>query len=305
MLSLKGDVNPKDYETGVIVARFQGNYLHEGQMKLIGLVKDNHKQVIIFLGVPIIEGTKNNPLSFEVRKVMVEAIFSNITILPLKDQRSNELWSETVDSMIADTFQGSSALLYGSRDSFIPYYSGKHQTVEVITDVIYSGTELRNKVSKEILDNEYYRAGIIYATHAKRDVTYPTVDVAAINADGHILLAKKANEGKLRFVGGFVDRADCSYEEAAKREFNEETGGEIINLKYIASQKIDDWRYAKEADGIMTTLYLGEFVGGTIEPNDDIVYLHWVNPTEIDVENDIMEEHKTLMVKLLTTLNIK
>lgn len=43
------------------------------------------------------------------------------------------------------------------------------------------------------------------------------------NNEGKLLLARKPNETKLRFIGGFVDPSDISYEKAAVREFMEET----------------------------------------------------------------------------------
>jgi bifunctional NMN adenylyltransferase/nudix hydrolase len=50
-----------------------------------------------------------------------------------------------------------------------------------------------------------------------------------------------------RFVGGFVDRDDKSYEMAARREFREETGGcNLSSLEIYRITKIDDWRYGNE-----------------------------------------------------------
>jgi hypothetical protein len=53
----------------------------------------------------------------------------------------------------------------------------------------------------------------------------------------------------------------------------------------------------------MTTLFLGKFIFGAIRPTDDIAVLEWVNPFELDVEKDIMEEHQFLYKKLLVTLD--
>ncbi len=37
--------------TGVIIARFQTPFLHEGHKALIQSVKENHKKIVIVLGV--------------------------------------------------------------------------------------------------------------------------------------------------------------------------------------------------------------------------------------------------------------
>ena len=63
-------------------------------------------------------------------------------------------------------------------------------------------------------------------------------------------------------------------------------------MKYVASGQIKDWRYANTEHGIMTTLYIGKFVMGRITPSDDIAELAWLNPSDINIERDIMVEHQ-------------
>jgi bifunctional NMN adenylyltransferase/nudix hydrolase len=307
-MEIKSNINPTDYEIGVIVARFQVHKLHEGQISLIDKVIENHKKVVIFLGVPVIGNTKSNPLDYASREAMIKQSYPNVIVLPLKDQRSNEKWSRELDNQIQVPFgerSSLSAVLYGSRDSFIPYYSGKYAVVELITDILYSGTEVRKQVSKEILSSEDFRAGVIHATYAARPVTYPTVDITVYNDKGQILLAKKPNEDFYRFIGGFVDRTDLTWEQAAKREFKEETGGnaEIDDIKYVCSGAVTDWRYGKTESGIMTTLFIGKFLWGRIEPSDDIASLHWVEPKNINVDKDIMVEHRDLYANLCVYLS--
>lgn len=296
----KLDINPSDYEIGVIVARFQVHKLHEGHIKLIDHVCENHKKVIIFLGIPQVGGTKSNPLDFASRRAMIQEKYPDIIILPHKDQRSDERWSQNLDAEILMPYGSKiTALLYGSRDSFMTHYKGKFPTFELVTDVYYSGTEVRKEVSRQILGSEDFRAGVIHNAFSQWAVTYPTVDVVAYNESGQILLGKKPNEDRFRFVGGFVDRKDDNWETAAKREFSEETGGcEIGDLKYVTSAQIDDWRYNKTEHGIMTTLFIGKFVMGRIEPSDDIASLHWVNLADLNFETDVMPEHKILFIKL-------
>ncbi len=302
-MEIKQDLDPTQFEIGVVVARFQVHKLHEGHINLIDKVIENHKKVVIFLGVPVIGNTKANPLDYASREAMIKETYPNVIVLPLKDQRSNEKWSRELDNQIQVPFgerSSLSAVLYGSRDSFIPYYSGKYAVVELTTDVLYSGTEVRKQVSKEILASEDFRAGVIHATYAARPVTYPTVDITVYNEKGQILLAKKPNEDFYRFIGGFVDRTDENWEQAAKREFKEETGGnaEIGNVSYVCSGAINDWRYGKTESGIMTTLFIGKFLWGRIEPSDDIASLHWVEPKNINVDKDIMVEHRDLYANL-------
>jgi bifunctional NMN adenylyltransferase/nudix hydrolase len=303
-MEAKTNTNPADYEIGVVVARFQVHKLHDGQRNLLDMVYKNHKKVIIFLGISVIPGTKNNPLDFASRKAMIQEAYPKAVVLPLKDNRSDTKWSQILDAEIKIPYGDLSAVLYGSRDSFIPYYSGKNPVIEYTTDVFYSGTEVRKEVSREILASEDFRAGIIHATYAARPVTYPTVDITVYNEKGQILMAKKPNEQSYRFVGGFVDRTDESWEQAAKREFREETGGNAVieDLIYVTSGAVKDWRYAKTESGIMTTLFIGKFLWGRIEPSDDIASLHWINPFDVELK-EIMPEHQSLFESLIRFLH--
>ena len=213
--------------------------------------------------------------------------------------RDDYKWSSSLDAQISLPFGELSAVIYGSRDSFIPHYHGKYKVIEVLPKTPVNGTAERLAVSREVISSVDFRKGIIYQTFTQRPVTYPTVDVVAYNDKGQILLAKKPNEGLYRFIGGFVDRTDACWEDAAKREFMEESGGcEIGDLKYVASSKINDWRYAKSESGIMTTLFLGKFLWGNPTASDDIAVLEWEYPSNIS-SRDIMVEHRELYIKLV------
>lgn len=300
----------KDVEIGCIIGRFQTPYLHEGHLGLIQHVVDNHSKVILFLGVPRIQNTKRNPLDFATRRLMIQKFFPNVTILPLNDNRSDLRWSEIVDSTIKTVLGEKSAIIYGSRDSFIPRYHGKHTTIELEPIQLHNSTEIRAKAAKTIKDSGRWRSGVIYGISTQRPVSYPTVDICAYNEKGEILLAKKPTETKWRFVGGFVDTSDASLESAARREFAEETGGnaEIADLKYIMSHRVADWRYASEESSILTTLFLGKFVFGSVKPSDDIETLAWIDANLIDddfISNQVMPEHREMMIELIIQAKLK
>lgn len=304
-MEYKQVVNSKDYPIGVLIGRFHVKRLHEGHRELIDHVVRNHKQVIIFLGVTKKVNSKKNPLDFATRRAMIQAEYPNVEIFAIKDERYNEVWSAKLDAEISIPFGEKKSLLYGSRDSFIKSYTGKNQTVELAPSVDYSGTEAREAIANETLPSEDFRAGVIYSVYAKRPSIFPTVDICAYNDQGQLLMAKKPNEKYWRFVGGFVDGTDNSFEDAAKREFHEETGGDarLGELTFIASQKIDDWRYRGEEDGIMTTLFLARHAFGIAKASDDIAEVKWIDASEFSnfdgVRTKIVPEHRDLMIKLI------
>ena len=303
MLEFKNNVKVDDHAIGVTVARFQVEDLHEGQKEMLDTICKLHGKVIVFLGIPNGDGGKHDPLDYATREVMIKTLYPNIIVLPQRDNRSDEVWSKNLDAAIKLPFGDLPALLYGSRDSFIPHYKGQYKTIELASDIPFSGTQARKKVSTRILPTADFRAGVIHSVYAQRAVTYPTVDVVAYNDKNQILLAKKPNEDKFRFIGGFVDRTDTCWEQAARREFMEEANGcEIGDLRYVASGAINDWRYVKSDNGIMTTLFIGKFMWGSVKPTDDIAALEWMYAEDLDVEKDIMPEHRELFTKLKTYL---
>ena len=204
-----------------------------------------------------------------------------------------------MDEKVRDVFNMESVTLYGSKDSFIPYYEGKFKTCELEPDNYVSATDIRESVSKKVISSPEFRSGVIYSVYNQFPTVYSTVDVAIFNDKGEILLGQKPNETEYRFVGGFVDPTDESDEAAAKREGMEETGLELGNFEFVGSMKIEDWRYRGMKDRcIMTRFYKCKVVFGAPQPNDDIAVLKWFKFEE-SLENILVGEHKKLFKKLL------
>ena len=290
----------KTTQHGVIIGRFQTPELHSEHIKLIQYVLDRHEKVILFLGVSPTLANKKHPMDFITRKYMIEEQFgiSKLTIMPLSDNKSNEIWSKQLDSKIKEVFPLGSVTIYGSRDSFIPYYFGVNKTLELQPDVFVSATDIREVASKKVISSSEFRAGIIYSVYNQFPVVYSTVDVAIIKND-EILLGQKLGETQWRFIGGFVDTTDESDEAAAKRETLEETGLEVADFEYICSMQIEDWRYRGIKDrSIMTRFFKAKYIFGCPTPQDDINALKWFKLTP-ELENILVEEHKKLFKKLI------
>jgi bifunctional NMN adenylyltransferase/nudix hydrolase len=120
---------------------------------------------------------------------------------------------------------------------------------------------------------------------------FPTVDVV-IEHGGKLLLGRKTNQQKFRFVGGFADPAlDNSYEESAMREAKEETSLEVTTVKYLGSTRIDDPRYRGTEDCIITHLFYAKEWEGSPVASDDIAELKWFPREEITAETFVDEHH--------------
>jgi bifunctional NMN adenylyltransferase/nudix hydrolase len=290
-------------DVGVLVGRFQVHELHKAHLDLIQHVSSQHQKVLVFLGLSPAKVTKVNPLDFEARKQMILERFPEVNVLYIKDNPSDEKWSENLDEQIKDLVGPSqSVTLYGSRDSFISHYHGSFSTTELLQEVYISGTEIRNSIGKKVKNTPEFRAGVIWATGNQYPKVWPTVDIAIISEDRkRMLMARKVNEDKYRFVGGFATTNSVNYEEDAKREVLEETGIEVGEMEYVGSFNVNDWRYRGEHDKIKTILYMTTYVFGRPEANDDICEIKWFDISSIKI-TDVVDTHKCLLEAALKKL---
>jgi bifunctional NMN adenylyltransferase/nudix hydrolase len=281
------------YDIGVLVGRFQVNELHEGHIHLIESVMSRHKRIVIFLGVSPALVTRNNPLDFVTRKAMLLERFPTASVLSIPDMPSDSDWSHELDKRIREACPVGSVLLYGGRDNFISYYSGHFHTADLGQFGSFSGTELRKEVSREVRTTSDFRAGVIFAAYNQYPKVFATVDVAIIR-DNEVLLGRKPNQQKFRFIGGFSDPTDENYESAALREAEEETGLKLANALYLGSARINDWRYRSEQDKIITLFFKAQYTGGEPTAQDDIAELRWFTIAAL-TENDLVNEHHVLL----------
>lgn len=283
---------------GVIVARFQVAELTEGHKALIDYVlSKNHTLNVIFLGLAPTRATKNNPLDYASRQKMLEEAYPGKFIIQyIIDEPSDYNWSYHLDEMIANIAGDKKAVLYGSRDSFCRCYHGHYPVEEYIPKIICSGTEYRETVGQCVKSSRDWRLGCIYTTQNRYPTAYQTVDCIIFDDDSgeYIWMAKKKNENKLRFVGGFVSPSDNCLEDAVRREVLEETTLEISKPQYICSMKVNDWRYRSEEDKIITSLFSCKRIYGNPKAQDDIETLHRVNLIEL-LADDVVVEHRPLL----------
>jgi bifunctional NMN adenylyltransferase/nudix hydrolase len=297
--------------TAVIIGRFQVPDLHEGHIHLIETVRSLHKKVIIFLGVsPII--SDKDPLDYPTRARMISSKFPNVITCPLPDMGSDEVWTRNLDSLIRSMCPTGGIKLYGSRDSFIKYYTkaaGKFPTIELLPTIKLSGTEIREEVMREVKDSTDFRSGLIYQINNRFPILFPTVDIAVLTQaskieECHILLGQKrdAKTNQWRIPGGFIDKSDGPIrvgKNAAVRELNEETGLKITakDLHYVDQIIPDDWRYSGTQDGILTTLFK-VILPSKVEciADDDLVSIKWFS---LEEAIEIIDPVHTNLIKVI------
>jgi bifunctional NMN adenylyltransferase/nudix hydrolase len=293
---------------GVIIARFQSPYLHDGHRALVESVRKNHNKAVIVLGVSPVRGSRKNPLDYHTRETMIKKSFPDVMVLPLPDHPLDAKWSLNLDALLSNAFPGSKFILYGSRDSFINYYFGSFEVVELPKTGLHSASLIREQISDRVLDSEEFRTGVIYAYSNTYVKVYPTVDIAVFrNNKAELLMGKKTIDNKWRLLGGFADATDDSYEDAARRELTEECGPiEITEMKYEKSFRVDDWRYKSEEDKIITCLFSTDFVNGNPMGSDDIAEVKWFELNDVAsmiAQQLTAEEHGPQLNLLLERYN--
>ncbi len=292
--------------SAAIIARFQTPYLHEGHHFILNTVKENHHKVVIVLGVSPVKGGTRNPFDFYTRERMIRQAFPEAVVLPLKDCRTDEEWSADLDALLKNNFPGENFLLYGGRDSFIPFYKGVFKTAVLPEAGNFSSTTIREEGADRVLDSADFRYGINYAYHNQYPRVNPTVDIAVLKNHEYVLLGKKKGCDQWRFPGGFVDPADNCYEDAALRELGEECGPVVTSpMHYLGSSAIDDWRYKNENHKIISTLFGAVWTEGEPVAQDDLAVVEWIplNSLKGMITTDrVVNEHKVLFKILLDYL---
>jgi bifunctional NMN adenylyltransferase/nudix hydrolase len=218
---------------------------------------------------------------------------------------SDKDWSDRLDKIVGDLANGRDIVLYGSRDSFIEHYQGKYVCQEYRQKAFCSVTNIEETCGKNVHGSADFRAGVIWTMQRQFDRVCPTVDIAIFDSEGDgseiIWMGKKKHDDGYRFIGGFADPTDETFEDAAKREVLEETGLEVSDLKYICSLRTDDYRYRHEADKIITTLFAAKVSGGTPKASDDIDELHRLDFKKLE-EKDIATVHRQLFNALKSAM---
>lgn len=148
--------------TGAIVARFQVASLHEGHLHLIDRVKEQCDQLVILLGEPE-RPNKRNPLSFEIRKAMIMETYPDVIFHQIRDHHEDAIWNENLDNILS---KYENVSLFGSRDSFFSFYTGRFPRIEISELVGFSGTTEREKIAnsyKELMkEQKNFRLGFSY-----------------------------------------------------------------------------------------------------------------------------------------------
>jgi bifunctional NMN adenylyltransferase/nudix hydrolase len=251
---------------------------------------------LIVVGIGGGVSDRHDPLDFDTRKEMIEHQYPYAVVLSIMDHPSSVEWSRRLGLLISKNFPNEKAVLFGSRDSFIPFYSGVNDCKYIEPkQFVHSATNLREMVTNKPLNSIDFRTGVIYSRMKQGFPTsFQAADVVIRHSlENKVLVGRKEGEIGWRFPGGFVDPTDSSLELAVKREAIEEIGDiEIEDMKYLSSFRINDHRYRNSEHKLMTALFSATYVFGRVEASDDLVEVRW---QDFDgLVECLLPEHKIL-----------
>jgi len=285
---------------GVGVGRFQVDELHAGHRYVLDAIHERHPNTMCVVvgstgGLP----TPTDPLPYSAVEAMIKEAYPDATVIEQFDHPlSSDSWSIDLDQKLRGRFPDQRIVLYGGRDSFIPHYSGTLETVELPGDLPISGTERRAGI--EFPNTCEGRSALIHAARTRYPINYRTVDLAIIDParDQVLMIGKNVHGGAVSFTGGYNDRKGETDLEAVLREQGEEIPGiNISRPRLLGTLPINDPRYRRSHDGVVTTFFLAYYRGGEPKAADDADWVRWV--TRSDLLKTVVPWHQGLVQMLL------
>lgn len=311
-------------KTAIYVGRFHTDVLHDGYKRTIRSIaeSEDYDHLAIVLGNDPTRLETDNPLPWDLRKTLLSLYIKqqypelSFSILKIQAYESDLFWCQKVDE-IAEMFGGEFdwEFIVG-RDSFEKVYEGKYpmnfRILEGGIDDV-SSSDRRLQISKDpdflkpksLYDAQLIARTLIWASQYTYPRIYGCVDMIIFNAnEDKVLLGRKANELIWRIPGGFIDPTDRSKRDAAFREMFEETRltrEDIQECRMVDSMLIDDWRYRRATNKIMTTVFTMHCCSGAelkAVASDDLVDVKWFTIDEIN-NLPLFESHALILNQLL------
>jgi nicotinamide mononucleotide adenylyltransferase len=158
-------------EIAVVIGRFQLPELHGGHRAIIEYALRVGKEACVLVGVSPV-ATLKNLLPYSAVEQMIRAEYQGyyndrlLHIHPLQDCPNEDLqWSMNIDRFLEQLFPNCNIVMVSGRDSFKPYYHGKHRPVKDyfgFNGDINGTTERENIMTSDPIESVEFRKGIIY-----------------------------------------------------------------------------------------------------------------------------------------------
>lgn len=310
----------------LFIGRFQP--FHKGHEFVVREAFKHTSHLVLLIGSANRPRSPKNPFTFEERKLMVEAVFADVTdkkltCLPLNDTiYDDNLWLSFVQKQVASvTKQGERIGIIGHNKDDSSYYLGlfpqwgfcevpdfQGLSATPIRTAYFGGEIERDKLpaaSIEFLQNfqtsesfELLKAQLNYIKAYKdsyRSLPYPPVFVttdALVVACGHLLVVRRGGEygcGLLALAGGFLDTNE-SLQACVVRELKEETGLDVSHLTPKQFRTFDAPDRSLRGRTITTVFHYELNVLSPLTSGDDASEAFWLPLSQLDA-TEFFEDH--------------
>jgi nicotinamide-nucleotide adenylyltransferase len=126
----------------VFLGRFQP--FHDGHNGVVEKYSEEFDEFVIVVGSAGKSGERDNPLSFEQRKKVIQNCYPDIEVLPLEDHESDEIWLQDLKEL-------TDADVVISQNDYVKQLIKESEMFELVeqkleSPKIYSGTEVRRRI---------------------------------------------------------------------------------------------------------------------------------------------------------------
>lgn len=130
----------------VFLGRFQP--LHEGHYHTIKEYKDEYDEFAVAVGSAEKEGERDNPLSFEERKEIIQSCFPDVDVIGIEDESRDEEGNRKWAEKLAEKTEADVVI---SQNDLVKQLIREHTDLEVKEhklhdEKVYSGTETRRRI---------------------------------------------------------------------------------------------------------------------------------------------------------------
>ncbi len=309
--------------------RIQSHYgPHEGHMELISALFNRGKRVFIFLACDRSHPSRRNPLSFRVRKALLEEAIAQsefadryYEILAFSNHESSEVWSHELDKAIADHTQrpdlSSGDVMYiNSRDGFGKHYIayGIHPVIEIKELPGKNATAIRESVIEEAHINKDVARGMVLQQMMQPEVLLLLQTRAIITNDaGEVLVVKyhSTDEKSYRFPGGyFSPKKDESSHQSLLRKLNTKLALVVGNdyyefpsekecARFIAEVAFADWRHRESGARILCNVFHVPVKHDVVKHPHNKTKVSEVRFVKKEELNNLLHHEELLLVELV------
>ena len=176
----------KPFQLGILVGRFQT--VHLGHQQMIQTALDLCEETAVFIGSSQESGTNKNPLSYEIRRQLLENVFgSQLRIFPLPDigVGNNSKWGDyVIENVVRCCGKYPDLLVSGKESRRVDWFDGVNglriSELYIPKSIDISASRMRELLIEDDFDG--WKAFVSESNHSM----YPILREKVLSAKDHL-----------------------------------------------------------------------------------------------------------------------